>query len=522
MKWILLLLLLLNSYNCFSSSYQYGFDGKEYHVDTAFSTGTSDTRIDIGVRTSYIGAGLYGTSIDSVIVKSDLSETEFFDDGSYQSLIMLPYAQSFGNESSYECTDFRNPTLVVTIPGYNGDALLVGAGNGRAGFQSDVYNEVLRRYTNSDDGCSIISNSYVEVWSVDWDSARDNGRQVRKLVDRISAFLEKQSVSWDVVVIGYSRGGIFEHDLVSEINPYLYGNIFLALLDPTAALTWQDDFPRKKSPNIPNNFSSNLYDGEAFLGYGFSAHTVSDKNISNYDVNKAVDYSNSHMTFADDWVDNSGIYGMESFFDYVDSVKFSTPMNGVASKGYSSCFGDDYNLMSPGDTCSLVVRITSPQSLRLDGSFVFSNGGFESSMNVSIGGFQVGYINVMNSEGVEQSISTPVAASSFIISRERASLSYSGFISSVDLSLSSEDGITIDNSILFTGGNFNFNSQEIELDFTAFGNRIDIFRVSGISSWDDGLISMVGDVGESVNEAGSVVNDYITKPIRSIKDSLGL
>ena len=120
------------------------------------------------------------------------------------------------------------PTLFVTIHGAN---LNESGGSDIQDFQNTIM-EDLR-------GKDLSYNA--AVWTVNWDSTKPNRRQVKMLHRQIQSFLDDQQYAWDVVLVGFSRGGIFANEVALKLDSNEKVNrLYTVLLDPTAVSSFND------------------------------------------------------------------------------------------------------------------------------------------------------------------------------------------------------------------------------------------------------------------------------------------
>ncbi|WP_054114250.1 hypothetical protein [Marinagarivorans algicola] len=164
----------------------------------------------------------------------------------------------------------ERPTLFITLHGASVvDVFKDGAATDQ--YQHDIATSIRKRG---------LQHNYA-VWTVKWDSLLNNTRQVKKLKERVNGFLSEQKHAWDVVVVGFSRGGIFAHELSDDIEHNSKINkLYTILLDPTASKTIGDRYPAGASNSVKRK-NYLYYDSETWFKYD-SASTVSDKPIDGY------------------------------------------------------------------------------------------------------------------------------------------------------------------------------------------------------------------------------------------------
>lgn len=180
------------------------------------------------------------------------------------------------------------PTLFVTICGF-------GGGDNCADMRSSL-------------DSSLLNNGSFQYmhYRVDWDDTDQIDDQDRDLAAYIKLELAMKAHKWDVVVIGYSRGGVFAHDMSEYlVNSDHINNLYTVLLDPTAARELRDIYPRKKhSSALVNHWGSLYYDLSPWSdSTPVNWYEYSDMNISGYNNFGAKDYfvNSNHIAFPSDW-----------------------------------------------------------------------------------------------------------------------------------------------------------------------------------------------------------------------------
>ncbi len=164
----------------------------------------------------------------------------------------------------------ERPTLFITLHGASlVDVFKDGAGIDQ--YQNDIAASIRKRG---------LQHNYA-VWTVKWDSLLNNTRQVKKLRERVNGFLSEQKYNWDVVVVGFSRGGVFAHELSDDIEHNSKINkLYTILLDPTASKTIGDRYPSSAS-NGAKRENYLYYDSLPWYKYD-AATTIADKPIDGY------------------------------------------------------------------------------------------------------------------------------------------------------------------------------------------------------------------------------------------------
>lgn len=94
---------------------------------------------------------------------------------------------------------------------------------------------------------------------IDWDTFGDNGSssangQVAEAANKIRAAMGNDGQSWDVILVGHSRGTIFNNELMQKLgNDSRLDYVQMVMLDPTASVYHGDSFPGND-----NRVSSNV------------------------------------------------------------------------------------------------------------------------------------------------------------------------------------------------------------------------------------------------------------------------
>lgn len=126
------------------------------------------------------------------------------------------------------------------------------------------------------------TNYNMAVWSISWDSIKPMREQVKMLRRKVNSFLKSKQYAWDVAIIGFSRGGLFANELANQLeNNGKVNRLYSVLLDPTAAHTFNDVYPRRAS-NGPSRHNFLLYDGQAWSPYFGEGFAIGDQSIEGY------------------------------------------------------------------------------------------------------------------------------------------------------------------------------------------------------------------------------------------------
>ena len=190
----------------------------------------------------------------------------------------------FNSQNMYE----KSPTLVVITHGAD---LKSGHDNGRGlqDWQKSLGGNTARELN--------ISGSQVHVMLIDWAGNATNKSNDELLIgngkvsgskdvaNHINEFLSKDranGVQMDVMLIGHSRGAIFNFEAAKLLDNAKIGTLQMIMLDPTAAVFLDDTYPTLALKNVDQTV---VYDdGEFFAGYekaGFAGGlTVDGRQIS--------------------------------------------------------------------------------------------------------------------------------------------------------------------------------------------------------------------------------------------------
>ncbi|WP_165074739.1 Ig-like domain-containing protein [Paludisphaera rhizosphaerae] len=135
--------------------------------------------------------------------------------------------------------------------------------------------------------------SFIESLEVDWDtygSEHDPAQEVARQINAIVADTQYDGSPWDILFVGYSRGGPFVHEILKGLdlvsNPRIdYTEAIL--LDPTASKVSGDVFPASMPPGLDREI---VYDdGYAFPLTQLSFHLLGKE----YDVVELTNDGNS-------------------------------------------------------------------------------------------------------------------------------------------------------------------------------------------------------------------------------------
>lgn len=424
----------------------------------------------------------------------------FNDDDTVDSLVSVQMLASpaSNRNTGNTCGDnniFR-PMLIVTIHGFRGDSYGLGLGNGGQPFQHDIVDKVLGRSTSA--GCNRFNTSYIEQWNVDWDSARPISRQKRSLARKVNRFLSSQPDKWDVVVIGYSRGAIFAHELAERLDTDFYQSLYTVLLDPTAALSYEDRYPSKKNPKSMHH-ASFYYDGDRLIdGIGASVNTISDEPISDYDVQLKINGNVSHAKFAKRWVSDSGPHRLDTYLSFLNSNAGTRTFNLNAVN--ASCSQD----VQTSNFCAKSVRIRSGNTAGLEGEVKLEDGNLVVSGSIWVGPMSASNFFMIGNDGMEVTTNLVIMASSLVVNSEHAYYRSNSLIHSTYLDISKKHGAVLDHRIVGTGGAISINSERIEVDIYIAGERVDIGSIDTQDAVESLITGGASTLSEPIRKIASL------------------
>jgi pimeloyl-ACP methyl ester carboxylesterase len=304
----------------------------------------------------------------------------------------------------------------------------------------------------------LLKDTQYKHFSVAWQSAQAIGSQGRVLADYIKSFLAQRSYPWDIVLVGYSRGGAFAHEVARRLQGQTnVSNLHVWLLDATAATTF-GDFNTNPSA-IPNpsgtvygymkrdnrsidlgTFELTSIDG--YNNYGLS--TTTSPFIANLVPGGTA--ANSHVNYPNVWLSASTTNpdGFAAAFE-----AFRVRKNNVRSGGFPI----------EVDSGTEVVKVGSSD---LAAALTASCAGGTCSLQGTLGLGSIGTLtfdNLVSSRGIDFAVSSTAGAASVIFRGQ--------YVAAKNTTIFSEDSIRVDrrNGInsSFTSGAVSVNAQ---LNFT--------------------------------------------------------
>ncbi len=150
-----------------------------------------------------------------------------------------------------------SPTLIVSIHGQT----LCKAEDSTVARMRSIATDAAARVKNADRTADVVTKV------VTWNTCGAIGSQAKTTAAEIKQIVNTGE-KWDVLIFGYSRGGIYLHDLAKQIenDAELNANIdylMTVMLDPTAARIFGDVFPTTKSSAV--DFQVQYDDGHKML-----------------------------------------------------------------------------------------------------------------------------------------------------------------------------------------------------------------------------------------------------------------
>jgi len=205
------------------------------------------------------------------------------------------------------------PTLYISICGASFSSNdLTADPNSNCQMQEELQDYIINTDNTQVFDSSIGANRLqyqFRHWAVSWSASKSNLTQIKDLADQVEEFLKDRVDAWDIVLIGFSRGGIFAHELTKHLVKFdNVDTLHTFLLDPTgSALIFGDEYPVKKATNSSvTHFASLYFDDRDFV---YDAHietaTTGDREIDGYDNYGRRDHkfdSDSHENFARTWM----------------------------------------------------------------------------------------------------------------------------------------------------------------------------------------------------------------------------
>ncbi|MCA9103845.1 MAG: hypothetical protein KDA83_00385 [Planctomycetales bacterium] len=187
----------------------------------------------------YGGAGndeyMVGNDGDTSVIRDDQKVEA--NDGSIEKFISKP-------KVNVNSVNTRRPTLLVITQGA-ATTNVGGAGTGRHVYP---WQETLAQAMEDD---LRKAGSQVHTMVVSWNSLATNTTQTERVANHIKEFLAARSQQWDVVLVGHSRGAIFNQEIAGLLGDPKNMNVLQhVMIDPTAATSMGDQYPQGTPRNV--------------------------------------------------------------------------------------------------------------------------------------------------------------------------------------------------------------------------------------------------------------------------------
>ncbi len=331
---------------------------------------------------------------------------------------------------------------------------------------------------------TVLGDYEYKHFIVNWDSHKTNRNQVKRLAKVVNRFLNNRAVPWDVVIVGFSRGGIFAHELTKKIVGHSkIKNLHTFLLDPTATSIFGDFYPAKIQEQSPTkHYGSLYYDGEPLINVS-GLGTVGDMPITGYDnygTHPHLFPCIEHQYFGGNWIDANNNGFLAALADIKAKKDTGTFLPELESSG------------------SEVVKISASTGVVFDGSMTFTDG------NLHINGY-FSYNDLPSS-----SVFVDLMAG-----QDGVAVVYGASGVSAYQLILDKDSLELSESILFTNYKASITSDGITADM-----NIDSIQVGGHVGLDGGnvTISVGGDTLIKI-DTGEV--DSVDKAVNKVKKWFG-
>ncbi|KZN47015.1 hypothetical protein [Pseudoalteromonas luteoviolacea] len=388
----------------------------------------------------------------------------------------------------------KRPTLYVSLPGFKRSNTSIDP------WQKELENRILE---------NTLEHSQYRHMQVEWDSDENMRDQVRDLGDVVYEFLNERKYKWDIVIVGFSRGGIFAHDLgmrIRESNKIQ--NLVTVLLDPTAAPLYGDSYP-KSGISVPHGKHHGylFYDNAGFIcGSQYPSalcrsqfSTTSDKPISGYTNNDRDDFATgltNHEAVAEKWADNTG----------PGSMRFSTLWH-------------DLNLMKPAGNYEAdglsgldVVKI-SRRNIQLNGDITLENDTLKLAGELDLGKLGTQSIEFSaGKDGIELGANVLVASAYALASKDRIEASTSIVVSDLGAKLDANGFEAKYETLGVVSGEVKADLGEMAISVEIFGSEVDLqFNTGKV------VLSVGREFLRTVERVGGLLEDAVGGAKKLIK-----
>lgn len=483
-----------------SVSGQYGIDEIEIDSDVNTEFQVDFKQKEIVLLASDVTVPIQTNPAEYSIFRPGESLVRITDSGEVSTVVTQNVvAASNGGDATFT----HRPTIFVTI----------------CGFQLDVNDDDVCAGLRGDVDSKLVGDGrfqYIHLMA-NWNSNEQIDRQDEDLADYILKELRGKSGLWDVVVIGYSRGGIFAHDM-SEflVKSESINNLYTVLLDPTTAKEFRDVYPQRKYTHSgTNHYASLYYDRKPFSG-GVNIFQYSDENISGFNNFGYADHylHSNHIDFPSDWAEKRflGFYfrfmNTKSIGSYREDgisgswvVDVDSRAKNVFEGGMDLTF--DNNGVGVGSFLCVDVDPSGTGASTLCASSEMSvsieNGIYAETVIPVVSASRL----VVNSKKVEIANSTPVQQ--FHLGIENSEITYesSNFLNVATLKT------VVDPSELELDVNFDYLVDDLELNINVIDFKGSISNE--LANFEDSVVGTVVDVGDSISDAASDFDDSLRK-----------
>lgn len=387
--------------------------------------------------------------------------------GKVSAATRVPVTKFTPSRSSYNI----RPTLYISLCGAS--APISADGRGNCDFQASLDSEIRMRGLNA----AYEKQHQFKHFEVDWDTHKPIKHQVDDLSAVVNDFLNARQYAWDVVIIGFSRGGIFAHELTEKISGNTkINNLHTYLLDPTGAIALNDFYPVSLNVISPASFYGHLYyDTQTMDVPPFGSGTVSDMPIDGYTSHII---NSAHSRFLTDW--------------------FAIP------EGATKAFNDVVNSKNMGNfpvtgaSGMEVIRVTYPTSMTFDGTVDITNNSIhiDGSLNIpEIPGANASFNVYVGPKRIETAVALAFVAAHTIITEDQAAVSASIGVAGISAQINGE-GISGSASIL---------NYEVSVSVGWDGSiNIDLGSLGDLSI---DITQSINNVGNALNDAGNWIAD---------------
>ncbi|AOT07652.1 hypothetical protein [Pseudoalteromonas luteoviolacea] len=383
-----------------------------------------------------------------------------------------------------QVTFSKRPTLFVSISGFK------RSDNSVDPWQTQLENRILE---------NTLEYAQYRHMQVEWDSDENMYDQVRDLGDVVYDFLNDRKYKWDVVLVGFSRGGVFAHNLGNRIRESdKINNLVTVLLDPTAAPVFGDKYPTNGISVPHGQHRGYLYYDDAGFACGpdypsvlcrSQLSTVSDKKISGYTNSGRYDFNTSlmdHDAVASKWVSNEG----------PGSLNFSTLWH-------------DLNLMKPDGSFTQdglsgldVVKI-SRGNIQLNGNLSFDNDTVNLTAQLDLGKLGTTSLDMSaGKDGVEMSANVLVASAYAVASKDRIEASASVVVADLGVKLDKHGFQTKYDTLGVLSGEVQVDLGEVAISIEIFGKDLDLQFNTGkfVVSVGKEFVRTIKNVGGAIGD----------------------